>query len=249
MNRFTRRACLADTPIPRLRPETKQHLHFGVNFVVAPAAAIAPAQQLQFQQGLADPVHGIVFDVVQKAGPGIVFQRAKEPLQVHLGPVGPQVGQLLITAGKPARTLDDFISDAESVISVYRSVWPGSLQILRRDVTIRHLYAIQGQEQHAFQYLWERRLHQGAAAMASFGRPVVGGGLRVVLPPRANVEDDTNVEVKIESLLSDPRQLFVEASFVWPSPRVNAEPEPGPLLNVVEQFLDTEVRNFILSEQ
>lgn len=229
-----------------MRPDTKQHLHVGVNFVLAPAANVTTNSQLQFQQYLSDPIRDVVFDTAQRQDAAFVFQRTSLPLEVRIGPVGPQVGQLLITAPQPARTLDEVLEDFEAVVDAYRQIWRGPVQVIRRDCTVRHLYAVR--ESHALQYIWERRLHQQEDSVQIFGRPVLGGGMRFVMPPRQDVADDPAIEVKIESLLADASQLFVETSFVWGQPHPGTELEPSELVRAVEGYMCNEVTKFILSE-
>jgi hypothetical protein len=227
---------------PALRPDTKQGFHFGTNFLLAPAGGYEPGALLQFQQTLTQ-TSTVVFDQTQRTPTGMAFVRQGPPLHVTLGLVGPGIGQLLIAAPQPNRPLVSFIEDAEVIVQAYRRVWPGPIQIVRRDCTLRYLYAVR--EGHAMQYLWERRLHQTEDALSSLGRPVLGGGLRLVMPPRAHVPDDAGVEVKIESFLSDSRQLFLESQFVWETPAApGAEPDPRPLIEAVDLFIDGPLTQF-----
>lgn len=229
-----------------MRPDTKRHLHIGVNFLFAPASEVSTVDQLRFQQRLAEPVTGIVFDATVRQDQIVTFERRVEPLQVKIGAVGPQVGQLLIVAPQPNRSLEDFIGEAESVVEAFQEVWPGALQLVRRDCTIRHLYAVQ--EDHAFRFLWERRLQQQGDSLSAFGRPVIGGGLRFVMPPRPEITHDSLVEVKIESLLADSTQLFVDASFVWEQPLPITGFDVRAVVEPVEEYLENEVTQFILWE-
>jgi hypothetical protein len=177
----------------------------------------------------------------------MVFVRQGPPLHVTVGLVGPGIGQLLIAAPQPNRALVSFIEDAEMVVAAYRRVWPGPMQIVRRDCTLRYLYAVR--EGHAMQFLWERRLHQTEDALSAIGRPVLGGGLRLVMPPRPRVPDDAGVEVKIESLLSDARQLFLETQFVWETPAApGTEPDPRPLIEAVDAFNAGPLTRFVAGE-
>ena len=229
-----------------MRPDTKRHLHLGVNFILAPAPTFGTLQLLKFQQQLADPVAGIVFDASQRHDQSTVFMRTQSPLEVRLGLVGPQISQLLITASNPERLADDFVDECETIVEAYRAVWPDPVQIVRRDCTIRHLYAVQ--EPHAFQFLWERRLRQPTDSIEAFGRPVLGGGLRFFMPNRPDVVDDPVIEVKIESLIVDSSQLFVEATFVWNQPMSNADLDPRTIVSKVDNYIGSEVTQFIIAE-
>ena len=218
-----------------MRSDTKQGFHFGTNFLFAPAVGYEPAALLQFHQALAQT--SIVFDQTQRTPTGMAFVRQGPPLHVTVGLVGPGIGQLLIAAPQPARPLISFIEDAEMIVHAYRGVWPGPIQVVRRDCTLRYLYAVR--EGHAMQFLWERRLHQSEDTLSALGRPVLGGGLRLVMPPRPQIPDDAGVEVKIESFLSDSRQLLLESQFIWETPAApGAEPDPRPLIEAVDAFID-----------
>jgi hypothetical protein len=229
-----------------VRPDTKQGFHFGTNFLFAPAPGYEPGALLQFQQTLGQS-STVVFDQTQRTPTGMVFVRQGPPLHVTVGLVGPGIGQLLIAAPQPNRPLMSFIEDAEIVVSAYRRVWPGPIQVVRRDCTLRYLYAVR--EGHAMQFLWERRLHQTEDALSALGRPVLGGGLRLVMPPRHDVADDAGVEVKIESFLSDSRQLFLDCQFIWETPAApGAEPDPRPLIEAVDTFIDGPLTQFAAGE-
>ncbi len=233
-----------------MRPDTKQAIHYGVDFIFAPPPNLNTGVALAFQQRLAEPEIGVTFDQmqVQKAPTGqpmgYVFVRQSPALQVTIAQPGPPVGQLLIVASNPSKLEQDFITDAEAVVRAFRETWPGPLQVLRRDCTIRNLYAVNAP--HAFQYLWAQRLHQSEDAIQEFGRPILGGGLRFVMPPRPDVPNDPTLEVKIESLLRDPRQLFVETQAVWEAPLpADEEPNPRQLLETVVEYADGPVVKFI----
>jgi hypothetical protein len=178
----------------------------------------------------------------------MVFIRQAPPVHVTVGLVGPGIGQLLIAAPQPNRPLVSFIEDAEAVVQAYRRVWPGPIQIVRRDCTLRYLYAVR--EGHAMQFLWERRLHQTEEALSALGRPVLGGGLRLVMPARPNVPDDPGIEVKIESFLSDARQLFLEVQLVWEIPAPpGAEPDPRPLIEAADAYVDGPLTQFVAGDE
>jgi len=233
-----------------MRPDTKQSYHFGVNFVFAPPPNLGAGVALRFQQLLAEPEVGLVFDQMQvQKGPtgqpvGYTFVRQAPMLQVTIGQPSPQVGQLLMVAPNPGRLVTDFVTDAEAVAQTFRQCWPGPIQVVRRDCTIRNLYEVNAG--HAFQFLWAQRLRQPEEAVQAFGRPILGGGLRFVMPPRSDVPNDCTLEVKVESLLADPRKLFVETQAVWEAPLPpGSEPNPRELIEEVGEYADHQVVDFI----
>lgn len=233
-----------------MRAESKRSFHFGVTFVFAPGEPVSPASILRFQQQLAEVEIGILFDVVQRSGdhPTTLLRRSP-PLQVAIGSIGPQGAQLTqfaITAPDPQRSSDDFTNEAEDLVRVFRAVFPSAQQVLSRACSIHSLYAVQGT--HAFQYLWERRLHQAGAELQLLERPILGGGVRFVLPPPVDGSNSALVELKIESLLSDPSQLYVDTAFTWQVPSgIDIAADPGAMIAEVAAYEDGPVTNFLLS--
>lgn len=236
-----------------MRTEARQNFHFGVNFVIAPTPPVTGSAFINFQGALAKPERGLEFQqaVRKDDGTGIQLNRLKSPLQVSVQQVGPSVAQLLVIAAQPAQPLDDFINETECVCDAFFETWPGEKTILMRDGALRRLYPLAvGAGQHAFQYLWERRLHQAEGALEIFQRPILGGGIRLVFPPLGIEDNGPGFEVKIESFLQDPAQLFVETTAVWSKPLPPGDlPDPRIILETIQEFSDGPVEDFILMEE
>jgi hypothetical protein len=234
-----------------VRTDAKQNFHFGVNFVVAPTPSITNSAFIGFQGALAKPERGLGFEqaVRKEDGSGIQLIRNNSPLQVTVQQVGPSVAQLLIIAPQPAQPLNDFINEAECVCEAFFESWPGEKTIVVRDGALRRLYPLAvGAGGHAFQFLWERRLHQADGAIQVFQRPILGGGIRLVFPP-VGENGGPGFEVKIESFLQDPTQLFVETTAVWTKPLAAGElPDPRTIMETIQEFADGPVEQFILME-
>lgn len=220
--------------------DSRTAFHFGVSFTFAPQPVIDPAHQIGFVKALQD--RGLTFSNVATPGTAIILDRQSTPLEVRVSQPGPPVGQLVVLAPQPRRTLLEFQEESEEVCAGFSATWPGVLQIVQRDCVLRHTYDVASD--HAFRYLWSERLRQEDVALAVFGRPMQGGGLRFVLP--AIEEGQPTTEVKIESLLADARKLFVEVQMVW-SARA-AELDPGSLLQEAEAFASNQVVQFITGE-
>jgi hypothetical protein len=220
---------------------TRQSIHFGVGCVFTPQPVFDAVHALQFQQELAK--EGLTFTSSNTPPGAIILGRTAPPLEIRVQQPGPPVGQLAVVAAWPQRTLDDFADEARMVVTAFGATWPGQLQVIGRDVTIRYLYDVAGE--HAFKYLWEERLHRREEELSAFGRSVLGGGLRFVIPPGDVSSGEPNVEVKIESFLTNPKKLFVELQMQWPRPASMAEFEPGALLQEADRFATTEVIRFI----
>ncbi len=198
--------------------ETRQTIHIGVNFVFAPAVVTDRAFGLSFQQALLK--EAIEFDHAQFDDNGLTVVR-KAPSNLTMRVIGAEsapVSQLLVVSAGIASLPGMFCQEADAVIRAFERIWPApSRQILRCDVTIRDLF--ETSKDHAFRELWESRLRQPPEALAALGRPVLGGGLRFVMPPQPDKPNDATIEVKIESFLQDSRKLFIEIQFVWPMPQ------------------------------
>jgi hypothetical protein len=213
----------------------------GINFVVVPPPAVSQGTGLAFQDALIQ--QSIEFDKVSYGEDDLKIIRERPPLQIVISsPSNQPTGQLLIIAPHPARPLESFIQETEFVVEAFESVWTSQQrQIIRRDVTIRDLYET---DQHAFRELWERRLDQSEDSLAVFGRKVLGGGLRLVMPPEPG--KPAQIEVKIESYLKDTSKVFVETQFTWPAPTPpDVSFEPRARLCEVNDYAKSEVLDFI----
>lgn len=219
-------------------------LHFGVDFVVTPMLGIDQKKLLDFETRLAarafrfdkrDSEAEHSFVLVRTGGDG--------PLQVKVSAVGPQLAQLLILAPLPKYGLDMFVREAEGVCKTYREVWGEANTVVHRDACIRRLYSISAK--HAFQFIWEKRLGQSESDLKIFGRPVLGGGMRFVMPPVPGMQDPTQIEVKLESYLKNPKKLFVDVACKWPNPvPVDAGLDPKTLLDEVDDYMGDQVIRF-----
>jgi hypothetical protein len=230
-----------------MRPETRRLIHIGINFLLVPAPVVSQTTGIAFQNALIQ--RSIEFDRVSYEEDVLKIIRERLPLQIVVkSPTGQPAGQLLILAPQPARNLDYFTQEAEFVVEAFESTWAEQRrQIVRRDVTIRHLYET---NQHAFQEIWETRLGQPESSLAVFGRRVLGGGLRFVMPPQPHDDNPAQIEVKIESYLRDTSKVFVETQFTWPGPTPpDVSFAPRDRLSEVNDYATNEVLNFIQGEE
>lgn len=191
-------------------------IHAGINFVLGGGQSLNPAHYARrFQDALRDA--GLDYHTVDIPNDLVlvVIRKHPSPLEFRIASAGPNIGQLMVIAENPLTTFELFEQEAEATVEAFKSVWSSQNRVLLQvDATIRELY--ETTSEHAFQELWEERLGQPGNALAAFGRPIRGGGLRFVLDPRPP-EEPAAVEVKIESYLGDTRKIFVETQFVWPT--------------------------------
>lgn len=230
-----------------MKSQSRVIIHAGINFLSVPAPLISQQTILGFQQAFIN--HGLEYSRMETPKSTISLIRdTPYPLQVSVLSHESQVGQLLIVTPQPKGSLDLFIDEAEAAIQAYEATWQAAnRQIVQADATIRVLY--ETTSQHAFQELWESRLGQPTQALSLFGRPIRGGGLRFVMNP-VNEDMPNQIEVKIESLLSDTTKIFVETQFSWPLPAA-----PGISFNVrdrienMKTYIDSHVEPFISGEK
>ena len=220
-----------------MRPDTRITIHMGVNFNVAPIQTLDHQRFFQLQQRLSE--EKIEISQANRAGNQFVLGRIG-PTSLHLqvGMPNPPAGQFLIIAAvNPATGLSAGISptvfgeEASIITDVLREVWPETQQIINRDAALRMLFDCGGK--HAFQYLWESKLHQTGDSLKMFGRPMAGGGLRLVFPP---TEEKSNLaDVKIESFLADASKLVLEVNTQWGQPESMDALSPREMMDEAER--------------
>ncbi|MHC4617434.1 MAG: hypothetical protein ACYTEQ_06740 [Planctomycetota bacterium] len=227
--------------------ESRQSIYFEVTYVIAAEWPADTMQRLTFQKSLAE--RQLDFPQTTAGANSFTLLRTDpSPLQVKTASLGPRVSNLSIGSKKPAHTLDLFTKEADAVCDAYRQTWlKQQCQILQCNARIQHLYSCQG---HAFRYLWEQRLGQEPQDFRYLGkRPVLGGGLRLVMPPLKNDPEPAQIEIKIESFFPELGKIFIETFFVWPQPRLLKKDEkfdPELRLTRVEKYAVNEVCDFLL---
>lgn len=222
----------------------------GINFVVSPFSALDMKGYVRFQESLV--TQGVDFTNGDSGEDEFVILRTtSEPLEIKVKALleAPSVGQLVVVAGQPNRTLDFFIREVKSIVDAFEATWPTvkkSRQLIRCDATLRDLF--EASQEHAFQELWEERLGQSSDVLQSFGRPVLGGGLRFVMPPQPSDEEDIQIEVKIESFLRDTKKIYVETQFVWPQVPQGAALNPDRRLRQLDDYVEECVIPFVVGD-
>lgn len=221
----------------------------GINFVLTHMPIVDKRLALRFQEALQDV--GVEYDAVEfpkKNQLRVIRKEEKAPFEIRLnlnepstGPVA--IGQLLVLDSFPMRdSIDSFIAEAENAIRAFESVSSSPhRQVLSKDVALRDLYSTG--EVHAFQLIWEEALGQSPERIERLGRPIHGGGLRFVMPPRPEDHEPVMIELKIESFLEDTSKLFIEAQLTWPMPT-----KPGSSISPTEplRFAEDYITNTAL---
>lgn len=231
--------------------QSKTTVHLSIQYLLAGAWAPERARTVEFEKALLE--NGLDFGQTQSRDNSFTLIRTQPShLQVKLESPGPQVVSLLVLATNPQYEREMFGRDAEAVTQAFLKTWPAeNYQILTVNSKIHHLYSAQT---HAFQYLWEERLGQSPEDFRLLGgRPVAGGGLRLVMPPHAvQGGEPISIDVRVESFLREPKKVFIETAYTWPKPRViNTESgfEPQRYIEETERFAAEEVWSFLTRQQ
>lgn len=225
---------------------TQQTIHLGVGFVFNPQPLLDPAHYLKFQGELA--AHGLVFSQTATPPGQLILIRQPKALDVRLQQIGPGMTGLAVMAPAPWGSLEEYLDEARTVYAAYSTTWPADqLQLIGREVTLRQLYDVT--DDHALRYLWEGRLKCKEEELSSaFGRPLAGGGLRFVFGPTDPSEDQPITELKVESLLQNPKKLLIEIVMKWDQAMMVTSFEPDSLVQAAERFASNEVVRFLTED-
>lgn len=225
--------------------DTRQTIHKGVAFVFTSFVGIEKRANLKFQSALLE--RGLDFTTTQDGENRLIIIRDKPAiLEIRVEMPGPGLGQLAIIGPHGTHHGDMFEREAEAVVQAFNDTWyEASRQILNAEVTLRDLF--ESSCEHAFEELWMHRLNQPENALSALGRPVLGGGIRFVMPPLESDRSPCNIDVKIESYFRDTKKIFVETQFGWPVPTASGAQMDAPeKLAIADCYVDDNVIPFIL---
>ena len=226
--------------------ESRRVIHIGLNYVIAPTKPMTVDEKLLFQKELS--MIGLEADNTVKKEGGIAIKSLYEGSTVIVEKFmnSPSAGQLLILMPEnPNPTLFPQIADA--VGGIYSKVFtdPRPQAFPARDGCVRKLFSCGEEYPHAFKYIWEKMLGKTQADLSPLGGPIAGGGLRFVVPPLPDKPVET--EVRIESLLKDPKQLWVEVRMKWMQPeKFDNGFKAGNLFKQINDFIDKNVVDLML---
>lgn len=228
-----------------MNTETRETVYMGINFVFSPMPVLNKPNQVRFQGALLET--GIEFSKVEFPNERemVIVREGPSPLHIRVATVQPAFGQLMVLMPSPGNTMDMFAKETEAIIKAYGQTWPAPKQVLHSDATFRDLF--EATQTHAFQELWEKRLSQKQDALNVLGRKVLGGGLRLVMPPQPEDPVPMQIEIKIESFLQDSHKFFIETSFTWPQPmEPGVNLDPTVKLEQLDKYIENNVLTFAL---
>ncbi|MCL4506675.1 MAG: hypothetical protein M1434_13170 [Chloroflexi bacterium] len=228
-----------------MNTETRETVYMGINFVFTPRPILSKQSQVRFQGALLEA--GIEFTKGEFPNENemLIIRDGPSPLHIRVAVMQPAFGQLMVIMPSAGSTIEMFVKETEAVIMAYGQTWPPPKQVLNSDATFRDLF--EATQDHAFQELWEKRLGQQQETLNILGRKVLGGGLRLVMPPQPDDPVPTQIELKIESFLQDSHKFFVETSFTWPQPmQPGIDLDPKVKLKQLDEYIENNVLNFAL---
>lgn len=230
----------------QMQGKSKKNIHIGINFLLAPSPVYDKESSLRFQSQLESEKIEISNVSYVNNQISIVRQTPTNSLDIKLINVAPQVTQFVVLIGQPEYSFEIIEEEIDRIFKVYNNIWPTfGRQLLASDVTIRSLF--DSSSSHAFQEIWVNRLKQDPLDLSLLGRPIQGGGLRLVMPPVNQLDpNDFFVDLKIESFFQDPSKIFVEALFNWKiAVTLTENIIASEKLKKVEDFLNKNVVDFI----
>jgi hypothetical protein len=227
--------------------ESRRVIHIGLNYVIAPKRPLTVDEKLRFQKELS--LIGLEAENTAKKEGGIGIKALYDgaPVIVETFMNSPNAGQLLILMPEnPSVSLFPQIADAVGDIYLKVFTEPRPQAFPARDGCIRKLFDCGAEYPHAFKFIWEKMLGKTQPDLAPLGGPIAGGGLRFVIPPVGDKPVET--DVRIESLLKDPTQLWVEVKMKWLKPeRAETGFRAAEHFKRLNDFIDENVVEFIQS--
>lgn len=231
---------------------SRQTIQFSVGFLVSPALELDEERSDAFRSRLEE--EGIRFEHAERTDTALVLARQQPSglqVQVANGEVAGNepisITQVVIaTALGPevsVATTPDFADAAHEITDVARDVWPEMEHVLGWNTGLRALLA--SSTEHSFQYLWEQRLGQPTEELAAFGRPILGGGIRLVFPPGQEPTEQYQADLRVESFLEDVRRLYLELNLAAGTPAPINAMNPTALIQTTEEFLQDRVIPFL----
>lgn len=230
-----------------MKPDSRQIVYLGIHWIFAPPPVINSQIFLKFQQTLISRSVEITNTSYKD---NIITIIREQPVHLRILVIQPPkqpTGEFLIFAEGPSLHFESFVQDTEYIVTAFDECWQlGRRQIIAGDVTIRELHETEAQ--HAFQEIWETRLKQPSDSLSTLGGPVLGGGLRFVIPPMGNLP--AQKEIKIESFLRNAHKIFIETQFLWQQSTTQGTPfTPREKLTEVDNYAKNEVYRFIKGDK
>lgn len=188
-------------------------LHVGVRF--APAAVLDKQRKQQFQLKASEGFDWRKQEYAENAWHMMSPQAEGDPRSQLKLSIGPEL--MNFEDFFPTGSFDVFLDNLKLVLDTVATVF-GPRLIVATGIVVRLTTQSQGNDARV--YLGQQCLHLDDR-LATLGRPVHAVGLKLLLPPLPGTRPENpnwQAEVKIESLIEDVRQLFIEVDARWGQP-------------------------------
>jgi hypothetical protein len=194
-----------------------------------------------------DSVTGAGVDVLDLSiqGPELVLSRKPAPgagaLEIRVGSFGgPQLRLLVQELPADRRPTDLVWETADLVWDSFRPIWGGKLgEPNLTEVTLDLTAPAPKGDSRSF--LAESVARIDPSALHHLGRPFEGFGLRFMSGPSFTIGSDpqpalpaSDVNLRIETLLRDPSQVFFQLTIKWPALNVPVDHLPAELREQVQ---------------
>lgn len=196
-----------------MQPQTlkTRGLHVGVRF--APSASLDKQHKQQFQLKASEGFDWRRQEYADNAWHLVSPQSEGDPRSQLKLSVSPDL--VNFEDFFPTTPLELYLDNLKLALDAVAAVFTPRL-ILATGVVVR--LTAQSQDNDARLYLGQRCLGLDDR-LGPLGRPVHAVGLKLLLPPLAGPDKPNwQAEVKIESLIEDVRQLFIEVDARWGQP-------------------------------
>ncbi len=213
-------------------------LHAGVRF--APSALLDKPHKQQFQQKSSEGFDWRRQEYAEKAWHLVSPQADGDPrsqLKLSLHPDLVNFEDFF-----PTGPLDLFFDNLKLALECVSSVFDPKI-IVGSGIVIRLTAESEGADARVF--LGTRCLHLDDR-LGPLGRPVHAVGLKMLLPPLPGKDQPHwQAEIKVESLVEDVRQLFIELDARWANP-VKWDPQVIiDRITTAHEFMNTKVVEFL----
>lgn len=142
----------------------------------------------------------------------------------------------------PTGPLEVFFDNLKMVMDVVATVFSPKI-IIASGAIVR--MAAQSEHDDARRYLATHCLNLDNR-LGPLGRPIEGLGLRFFLPPIAGEgQPNWRAAVKVENLLEDPRQLYIEVDASWGNPIAWNAQAMTERVKTVHEFASRQVATFL----
>lgn len=223
--------------------------HVSIDLVIAPFTSFDREASLLFQMHLEKK--GIAISQANYDDSRLIVQRLDtNPITIEIGLIkaldnnpNHNAGIFSIKTTNPGRTLDLIIHEFEEIFNVFLEFWNSKENRVLLNSRVINQYLCTLETEHSFREIWKTWLKQDEKKLQDFGMPILGGGMRFVMPQTAS---DPLKEFKFETYFQETNKLFIEVIFSRTIPQnITGQINLGDMINKIDNYVAKEVTNFL----